>query len=80
MYTATFSAGETAVSFDVQIIDDNLIENDEILQFIILPDLLPNGVSSPNNMATLIIIDDTGIGQFVYLCSILTILLNIDMQ
>ena len=82
MYTATFFAGETTVSFDVQIIDDDLIENDEILQFMILPDLLPNNVGSgiPNNMATLIIIDDAGIGPFVYLCSILIMLLNIDMQ
>ena len=82
MYTVTFSAGEITVSFDVQIIDDDLIENDEILQFMILPDLLPNNVGSgiPNNVATLIIIDDPGIGPFVYLCSILTIVLNIDME
>ena len=73
MYTATFSAGETIILFDVQIIDDDLIENDEILHFVILQDLLPNGVSSPNNMATLIIIDDAGIGQFVYPCSQLTL-------
>ena len=61
MYTVMFSAGETIASFDVQIIDDDLIENDEILQFMILRDLLPDDVGSGiPNMATLIIIDDSG--------------------
>ena len=61
MYTVIFSAGETIASLDVQIIDDDLIESDEILQFMILQDLLPNGVGSGTpNKATLIIIDDAG--------------------
>ena len=61
MYTVTFYAGQTTASLDVQIIDDNLIENDEVLQFLILRDLLPDGVGSSNpNKATLIVIDDPG--------------------
>ena len=56
-----FFAGETIASFDVQIIDDDLIESDEILQLMILQDLLPDGVGSGTpNKATLIIIDDAG--------------------
>ena len=65
MYAVTFSPGETIASFDVQIIDDDLIEIDEILQFQILPNLLPEGVDSAvPNYATLIIIDDAGNEQF----------------
>lgn len=61
MYSVTFSAGETSVLFDIPIIDDDLIENDEILQFRILQDLLPDGVGSGiPNIATLIIISDAG--------------------
>ena len=61
MYNVTFSAGETSASFDVQIIDDNLIETNEILQFMILQDSLPGGVSGgTQNKAVVIIIDDAG--------------------
>jgi len=62
MYRVTFVAGETTVSFDVPIINDDLIENDEILQFMILPDMLPDGVGQGvPNKATLTIKDDAGI-------------------
>ena len=68
VYTVIFSAGETTVSFDVEIIDDDWIENDEIIQFMILQDLLPNGVNiGVPNMATVIIIDDAGNGQSILL-------------
>ena len=61
MYNVTFSAGETSASFDVQIIDDDLIETNEILQFMILQDLLPDGVSGgTQNKAVVIVIDDAG--------------------
>ena len=61
MYNVTFYPGEMSVSFVVQIADDNLIENDEFLQFIILSNLLPDGVGSDApNEATLTIIDDAG--------------------
>ena len=61
MYTVTFSPGETTTSFAVQIIDDDFIEIDEILEFMILPDLLPAdvGIDVPNR-ATITVIDDTG--------------------
>ena len=63
MYAVTFSPGETTTSFAVQIIDDDLIEIDEILEFVILPDLLPAdvGIDIPNR-AIIIIMDDTGNG------------------
>ena len=61
MYNVTFSAGETSASFDVQIIDDDLIETNEILQFMILQDSLPDGVSGgAQNKTAVIIIDDAG--------------------
>ena len=61
MYNVTFSAGETSASFDVQIIDDDLIETNEILQFMILQDSLPYGVSGgTQNKAVVFIIDDAG--------------------
>ena len=70
MYNVTFYPGEITAPFIVQIVDDNLIESDEILQFIILSNLLPDGVGSDApNEATLIIIDDAGkpgMIEFVY--------------
>ena len=63
MYTVTFSPGETTTSFAVQIIDDDLIEIDEILEFMILSDLLPDDVGSDMpNRAIIIVIDDPGNG------------------
>ena len=68
MYTVTFSAGETSASFNVQIIDDDLIENNESLQFMILQDLLPVGVSGGTpNKAILIITDDAGNDNYLAL-------------
>ena len=61
MYSSTIPAGETIASFDVQITDDDLIESDEFLQFMILQDLLPDDVGTgTQNTATLIVIDDPG--------------------
>ena len=61
MYSSTIPAGETIASFNVQITDDDLIESDEFLQFMILQDLLPDDVGTgTQNTATLIIIDDPG--------------------
>ena len=68
MYTVTFSAGETSASFNVQIINDDLIENNESLQFMILQDLLPDGVSGGTpNKAILIITDDAGNNNYLVL-------------
>ena len=65
MYNVTFSPGETVASFAVQIIDDDLIEIDEILEFMIVADLLPDDVGSDNpNRAIINIVDDAGNGQF----------------
>ena len=61
IYTTTFPAGETVAWLDVQITDDDLIESDEFLQFMILQDLLPDGVGSgAQNTATLHVMDDPG--------------------
>ena len=68
IYTTTFPAGETIAWFDVQVTDDNLIENDEFLQFMILQDLLPDGVGSgTQNTATLIVMDNPGNNYFYLL-------------
>ena len=68
MYTVTFSAGETSASFNVKIIDDDLIENNESLQFMILQDLLPDDVSGGTpNKAILIITDDAGNNNYLVL-------------
>ena len=74
MYSSTIPAGETIALFDVQITDDDLIESDEFLQFMILQDLLPDDVSTgTQNTATLIVIDDPGNDILsVYLCYVIT--------
>jgi len=47
-YYVTFPAGDTSLSFDVPITDDNLFESDESLQLSIVRRSLPNGVTRGN--------------------------------
>ena len=47
-YTVTFLAGETTVSFDVPINDDNLSEDNEAFQLIIMSRSLPDNVIRGN--------------------------------
>jgi len=60
-YAVTFPAGMTSVRFDVPIINDNIVENDEYLILNIMRRTLPNGVTHGNNdQATVTILDDDG--------------------
>ena len=57
-YSVSFSAGNTNVSFDINITIDNLVEDDEEFHLTIDPSSLPTGVnlSSPH-LTTVNIID-----------------------
>ena len=59
MYTVTFTAGVTSVPFDVPIIDDAVLEDNEKFNLVIVPRSLPKRVTrnSPGK-ATVIIMDD----------------------
>ena len=62
----TLSAGLTHVSFNVPIIDDNMVEINEKFNLIINPSLLPFNVTVGNIFqATVNIIDDDG-KYFIY--------------
>ena len=58
-YMATFHAGETHVSFDINIINDNIFEGDENFDLTIDPSSLPSIViiSDPSEI-TVTIVDD----------------------
>ena len=43
-YTVMFSAGETIASFDVSVINDNILESDEQFILIIDPSSLPRSI------------------------------------
>ena len=58
-YNVTIPAGHTSVSFDVPIIDDNILEDNENFSLVIIPESLPNLLSHGNpSMATMIIVND----------------------
>ena len=60
-YTVTIPAGVTTVPFDVQIIDDMILENDEDFDLIIIPGSLPDNVTRGNpGRTTVTIADDDG--------------------
>ena len=60
-YDVTFAAGETSVSFDVPIIDDNILEEDEMFTLIIVPTSLPADVTRQGNVRTTVtIVDNEG--------------------
>ena len=55
----TIPAGRTSSSFDVQIIDDSVLERHEKLILVITPESLPKLVSHGNtDMATVTIVND----------------------
>ena len=64
-YTVTFSAGQTSMSFDVPINDDNILEDDEGFILTISLDTLPDGVTSDGEGQTIATIkdDDCRVGQ-----------------
>ena len=58
-YTVTFGAGITRVSFNVTIIDDNMLEPNEQFDLTIISSSLPNGFTVDNpSQATVTIVDD----------------------
>ena len=60
-YFVTIPAGETSATFNVTIINDNILENDEDFDLIIVPGSLPNGVTRGNpGRATVTITNDDG--------------------
>ena len=60
-YTVTFPAGVTSATFDVAIISDNLLENDETFLLTINQSLLPSRVipGSPGTVPVSIVDDDS---------------------
>lgn len=58
-YTVTFPAGITSVSFDVSVINDDILENNETFDLIIMSRSLPDKVTRGNlKMSTITIIDN----------------------
>ena len=61
-YTATFTAGQTIVPFDVPIIDDAILEINETFTVTINSSTLPNSVivNNPSGATTITIVNDDG--------------------
>jgi len=60
-YDVIIPAGDTSFTFDVTIIDDDILENDEDFNLTIVPGTLPNGVTSGDpGRSTVTIINDDG--------------------
>jgi len=60
-YNVTILAGHTSVSFDVTIIDDNILEDNENFSLVIISESLPTLFSHGNpSVATIIIMNDDG--------------------
>ena len=57
-YVIAISAGETRIPFDVQIIDDMILENDEDFDLTIVPGSLPTGVTHSTTGTTTVTIAD----------------------
>ena len=60
-YTITFSPGSTTASFDIAIIDDSVLENEESFTLTIDPSSLPSRVTAgASNSSRVTIMDDEG--------------------
>ena len=59
-FNISFIKGTTSASFDIVIIDDNILErNDEVFTLAIIPESLPNGVYHVDNQTVPVsIVDD----------------------
>ena len=58
-YNITIPAGQTTFSFDVSIIDDDVLEGNEEFDLIILAESLPNNITlGDHNRSTVTIMDD----------------------
>jgi len=58
-YTATFTAGQTSVPFNVPINDDNILENTEMFTLAIDSSTLPNRVTIGDPGQAIVTIMDT---------------------
>ena len=69
-YNITIPAGQTTFSFDVSIIDDDVLEGNEDFNLIILAESLPNDIRlGDHNRSTVTIVDDDSKS----LCNLFTI-------
>jgi len=60
-YDVRIPAGDTSVTFDVPIVDDDILENDEDFDLTIVRGSLPDGVTRGNpGTSTVTIINDDG--------------------
>ena len=60
-YNILFSAGQTSVKFNVSIIDNDLLEDNETFNLTIIPSSLPSKVNTSNPaQVTVTIVDDEG--------------------
>ena len=57
-YTVTIPAGQTSVSFDVAIIDDNMLETTEDFTLTIIQSSLPTGVTRDNPFRATVTLQD----------------------
>ena len=57
-YNVTFPAGQTIVSFNVPINDDNILEDDEQFDLTIISSSLPNGFTVDNPSQVVVTITD----------------------
>ena len=69
-YNVTFNAGETEVTLNISIIDDNILESNENFNATVNPVLLPIEVfvASNTGYATVIIVDDDGTYIYTRIC------------
>ena len=65
-YEILFAAGETSVSFNISIFEDETKDDNEMFVLTIINKMLPDRVSAGNpNMSTVIIADTTGESLFI---------------
>ena len=70
-YNVTFIAGTTSVSFDVPIIDDDIVESRETFNLAVTSSSLPNNVyRGVPNVTTVTILDDEGTFLFRINCCV----------
>ena len=63
-YSVTIPAGHTNISFDISIIDNNVVEDDKIFSLAIAPESLPYLVSRGNpGVAMVTIVNDDGMSS-----------------
>ena len=64
-YTVQFNAGDTRVSFNVSVYDDNILERNETFNLLINTSSLPSGVTVDDPGQTTVTIVDND-GKYIY--------------